>query len=64
MVRYRNTSRRVIGHSDREKGLAKSGNARVRRGMIQLPWRSGSKPGPRKSRERTSPHGVALRQAA
>jgi len=27
------------GSSSREKGLARSGNARVRRGMIQLAWR-------------------------
>jgi len=27
------------GNSRREKGLARSGNARVRRGMIQLAWR-------------------------
>src|SRR4051812_34098643 len=27
------------GHRRREKGLAKAGNARVRRGMIQLAWR-------------------------
>jgi transposase len=27
------------GSKRREKGLAKSGNARVRRGMIQLAWR-------------------------
>ena len=28
------------GTKRREKGLARSGNARVRRGMIQLAWRS------------------------
>ena len=27
------------GNKRREKGLAKAGNARVRRGMIQLAWR-------------------------
>ena len=27
------------GSKRREKGLAKAGNARVRRGMIQLAWR-------------------------
>jgi transposase len=27
------------GNKRREKGLARSGNARVRRGMIQLAWR-------------------------
>ena len=27
------------GSSSREKGLSRSGNARVRRGMIQLAWR-------------------------
>ena len=27
------------GSRSREKGLARSGNARVRRGMIQLAWR-------------------------
>jgi transposase len=27
------------GSKRREKGLAKSGNARVRRGLIQLAWR-------------------------
>ncbi len=27
------------GRRRREKGLAKAGNARVRRGMIQLAWR-------------------------
>ena len=27
------------GRKSREKGLAKAGNARVRRGMIQLAWR-------------------------
>ena len=46
------------GNARREKGLARSGNARVRRGMIQLawrfsttkrraPWPSGSKLAPR-----------------
>src|ERR1700720_2722606 len=45
------------GTKRREKGLARSGNARVRRGMIQLawrflilrtaPWRSGFEPAPR-----------------
>ncbi|RUX44186.1 hypothetical protein EOA33_27345 [Mesorhizobium sp. M4A.F.Ca.ET.050.02.1.1] len=28
------------GKRRREKGLAKAGNARVRRGLIQLAWRS------------------------
>src|SRR5438067_4999993 len=46
------------GSKRREKGLARAGNARVRRGMIQLawrflmfrraaPWRSGFEPAPR-----------------
>ena len=35
------------GAKRREKGLAKAGNARVRRGMIQLAWRSGIGRGPR-----------------
>ena len=29
----------LSGKKSREKGLAKAGNARVRRGMIQLAWR-------------------------
>ena len=32
------------GRKRREKGLARSGNTRVRRGMIQLAWRSPSTP--------------------
>jgi transposase len=29
----------LVGGTNREKGMARSGNARVRRGMIQLAWR-------------------------
>jgi transposase len=53
------------GTKRREKGLARSGNARVRRGMIQLaggfscfrrtaPWRSGFEPAPRTRAVRAS----------
>jgi len=33
------------GSKRREKGLAKSGNARVRRGLVQLAWRVSAQPG-------------------
>ena len=34
------------GAKRREKGLAKAGNSRVRRGMLQLAWRNGTRRGP------------------